>query len=265
MNIVSRAWSRLIRKKSEANSIPTGKLQIYTRYRRQANMVRWKGDTSYSANKYLLKNLNSLKICRECFQLYGAVRLTDGQLVEQQCQCRRSKQELWHVSVRGHNLYNDFNVEYEICNCCGLEVIPSGSRWSLFYCRTCKDMIRELNDKIGKCIIPIGRHSLMNGISLSGENAKNKEAIAEFVTSVNEMNQSIIIVSKHEKKIIRKQVERLQMAEDAPAIDLILKSNDTEIDHLKKEAFLELVALAFRKTTDEVREFYHQYFGNEKM
>lgn len=83
----------------------------------------------------------------------------------------------------GNELYKGLYRIYEICRCCGLRIIPSGSRWSLFYCQVCKLRIRNLNETIERCIIPCGRHSIMS-VSLSGQNPKSIEAVAEFILSV---------------------------------------------------------------------------------
>jgi hypothetical protein len=47
-----------------------------------------------------------------------------------------------------------------------MEAIRSGSRWSSFYCGECRKMIVERNRSAHGWAIPLGRHSLLNGISL---------------------------------------------------------------------------------------------------
>jgi len=233
-------------------------LYVYTRYRKQAN-TKWEGDTFYHANMYLVDNLCSLKMCHKCFQLYGSIRLQDRQRVEQRCYCHRpNTEERWHISGNGYDVYYDFNQDYEICYCCGLEIIPSGSRWSSFYCQDCKGRIRKLNERIAVCIIPYGRHSLMNGISLSGESVKDNKAITDFVLAANRMNQTVEIIGKHRETIAKAQTDFLGLDKDAPAIDLILKSHGSELDEPKEEAFLKLAALVFNRTTDETGKFYFE-------
>ena len=87
----------------------------------------------------------------------------------------------------------------------------------------------------------------MNGVALSSKNAKDEKAIDEFVMAVNKMNQNIDIVERHRKTMAKKQMKLLQMTEDAPAIDLIFKSNIVELCELKEEAFFELLASFGRK------------------
>src|SRR3954453_18786742 len=90
-----------------------------------------------------------LIICRRCRQLKGPVPdRTDGAL--QLCGCAsvevRREQPLW----RG-----DFNTYAELCRCCGLELLASGSRWSVWFCKPCKDSVLRLNRSAGGCVIPI--------------------------------------------------------------------------------------------------------------
>jgi hypothetical protein len=232
---------------------------VYSRFMRQAN-VEWQQkmvDSFYLYHPYLADNLRNLKICQKCLQLYGPIKLEDGKIVEQKCSCNRSRDdELWYVTIGGRNYYHKFNREYYICSCCGLEIIPSGSQWSSLYCRDCKNRIHKLNQAIGHCAIPLGRHSLMNGISISGGQLIDEKAISRFVSDVNNMNSAIILVDDNRKVIVKKQMQLLQITEDSPAIDLVLKSARDNLGEIKDEALFGLMAFLFNKTVDESREFY---------
>lgn len=203
----------------------------------------------YGGDARYYKNLSSLKLCRECFELYGPICLGDGQSVEQRCFCGPAKgDEKWCVDGR---YVNDFNTEYELCYCCGLEVIPSGSRWSSFYCNACRGRIHILNERMGRCVVPRGRHSMMNGISLSGARARDEKAVAEFAAGVNRMNMSIDEVRSHQKKIAGMQAASFELAEDSPITVLLEKSRGRDLDELKGEAFLELIAVVFGTAAKE--------------
>lgn len=175
---------------------------IYTRFVTQSN-IRWADTDSfseqtkacYSRNPFLLEDLRNLKICPKCHELYGQVRLGNHKTEKQVCLCDRRNKKKWD----GY----DFNRKYEICYCCGLEIIPSGSRWSTFYCRDCKDIIVELNKEVGQCIIPIGRHSMMNGIVLTGEQANRPLAVDKFLNNVNKVNNKIDLLAKQQEYSIQ--------------------------------------------------------------
>lgn len=240
--------------------------KILTRYRNQAN-TEWKTDSFFfSSNKYLVDNLKRLRICQNCLELYGEIWLEDGQLVFQECQkgCCHSTQreERWHVNnlKTGRKYYHDFNKEYEICQCCGLEVIPSGSRWSSFFCRPCKEMILQFNQKAGKCVVPIGRHSMMNGIFLSYQDIKNEGAIKDFVSGVNQTFSSMDIVHQNGATVTRNRIQQLRLGSDPTAIKLLLKTEHIDRNQVKKEAVIELIANVIKKTPDEVKRVTQDIF-----
>jgi len=108
------------------------------------------------------------EICPTCFEVRGALEVKrfdagqtdarDEAAYEQLCQCQRAlqQQETWPGF--------DFNKYLELCCCCGVEPITSGSRWSPFFCGECRERVVALNQEYGRWIIPLGRHTLMHGM-----------------------------------------------------------------------------------------------------
>ncbi len=47
-----------------------------------------------------------------------------------------------------------------------MEVVRGHSRWSKLLCQLCFDRARRINGAAGRCVIPVGIHSLMNGVSI---------------------------------------------------------------------------------------------------
>jgi len=92
-----------------------------------------------------------LHICSTCFHLYETGR-PDG--MEQRCNCRPKQGERWP--------YHDFNERAILCQCCGLNVLRSGSRWSPFFCRGCQLLAMGVSVWNRHLVFPIGRHSLMH-------------------------------------------------------------------------------------------------------
>lgn len=219
-------------------------LYIYERFRNQAN-VKWcniegeqTGEAFYQANRYLILDLRNLRICHHCFALYGIVRLKDGKKVYQNCMCDELDKPRWDKY--------DFNRKYELCWCCGLEVIPSGSKFSSFYCRDCKERIWYLNQKLGRCLIPLGRHSVMNGVIGTGKDVGNIYAIAMFCHDIGTVNEKIdFLHDEYMRKKIKDVVDVLQLSKDSRAIGLLKKTKDVDIARLKEEAFLDLLIEVF--------------------
>ena len=79
----------------------------------------------------------------------------------QRCGCERSAQAEREAVWPGY----DHNTVAELCRCCAIEIVRSGSKWSTWFCPDCRERVTALNARMGRCVVPIGRHSLMNGVS----------------------------------------------------------------------------------------------------
>jgi hypothetical protein len=117
-----------------------------------------------------------MEICRECFALRGPFfDAHNGCERVQRCGCER-REPLWNAF--------DYNCAAELCQCCAWRILRSGSKWSAFFCGPCGGPIRAYNQAAGVAVVPIGRHSIMNGIALSGENGKSRRARSAFVRAL---------------------------------------------------------------------------------
>lgn len=74
----------------------------------------------------------------------------------------------------------DFNWYAEVCRCCGLVLLPSGSKFSCWFCGPCDAAVWALNQSAGRCVIPVGRHSFMNGIFGNGAQLRTEVAAIAF-------------------------------------------------------------------------------------
>jgi hypothetical protein len=104
-------------------------------------------------------------ICGTCLGLWEE----DGQ----RCECRR-------VPGEPRWLRCDFNEHTHLCELCAGVALLSGSRWSVWFCEPCKVGVLVANRWVGWPVIPIGRHSVMNGIRLeAGHDAVEMSRFAE--------------------------------------------------------------------------------------
>lgn len=115
-------------------------------------------------------------ICGTCRELYEATP-QPGFATPQRCSCRRTDEPTWPRF--------DFNEHLHLCECCRLVPLRSGSRWSTWFCEGCKTRVMALNHRVGRYAIPIGRHSMMGGIGISGaEIARaDEERLGELVAA----------------------------------------------------------------------------------
>jgi hypothetical protein len=98
-------------------------------------------------------------MCAECHEPYGT-QAQQGFPTPQRCRCNKTDEPTWPRF--------DFNEHVHLCECCRAVALDSGSRWSVWFCKPCKDRVRLLNDRLGRVAIPIGRHSMMAGVGIAG-------------------------------------------------------------------------------------------------
>lgn len=110
--------------------------------------------------------MSGMAICRVCAIPYD-VGPTD---IQQKCLCRRSTDDpRWVFQDGPHRVSYDYNEHTTLCHCCVAEKLRSGSKWSVWFCDQCKQRVIGLNRRVGLSVIPIGRHSLMHGVGLTGK------------------------------------------------------------------------------------------------
>ena len=101
----------------------------------------------------------AFSLCMTCRVIFEPEPPAPG-LLRQRCNCDRSEGPKWEKS--------DLDERAHLCECCRLELLPSGSRWSVWFCDECKGQVLELNARLGSYVVPIGRHSLMSRIGVPG-------------------------------------------------------------------------------------------------
>ena len=130
----------------------------------------------------VLATTRAFEVCGSCCELRGPFvwrwKGVDYEHV-QECACERNRRadgerpETW--------LAFDYNTVAELCQACGCQVLPSGSRYSVWFCGECKERVRALNAEVGQPLVPIGRHTLMNGFGLQTTPKPTDAEIGVFV------------------------------------------------------------------------------------
>ncbi len=103
----------------------------------------------------LLDACSSFKICRSCHTLRGTWRYQNRKL-QQHCECTYARVRAGIQRAPAQWPVCDFNEVATLCDCCGAQLLESGSRWSIWFCRECKARIVALNMRYQRCLIPIG-------------------------------------------------------------------------------------------------------------
>ena len=191
------------------------------------------------------KETYDLMICKKCLQLYEMDislnrkynRNENRRKLLQKCQCKSLETSLIEETWKGF----DFNKKVELCYCCSMELINSGSRWSVFYCDECKDRVRAFNDIVGKVVIPLGRHSVMNSLVIEYKSHDLDVEISKFVTGWNSLVGIIDKIVDWSTQFLFQNLHDLGFRFDS---DIRLKEYDECLPDLrttKKETFLNML------------------------
>lgn len=168
---------------------------------------------------FIVGNIISTFVCRECARLSGPVRTNDGEKYDQKCGCERAPSEKrWHRF--------DFNTAVDLCHACTATLIPSGSRWFPFYCATCLHLVEAENIRLPRTsYIPIGRHSLMHGIGHARESGTAENtASAEFTEAFDDLRARIERLQRIHVSRVRAVFEYLAAAERIPTATFLLQA-----------------------------------------
>jgi hypothetical protein len=185
-------------------------------------------------NDGALGRIDGLEICPACRALRGLCVPPSQKVARlQECSCERKKRSADDPDPAWKG--SDVPQAVELCRCCGLVPLRSGSRWSVWLCDACKPRALELNARAGRPIVPIGRHSLMHGIGMSGPvKPDESEEIAAFCAAANGLFRAIDRLHEWARLRIGFNVERLGF-DPAGAVPLprylarIAASNDPEL------------------------------------
>lgn len=93
--------------------------------------------------------MTEFELCLLCATLRG-----DTPLGRQGCRCRPG--DSWPGC--------DVSEEASLCVLCARGLAGGSSRWSHLACSSCLSWERAVRDRLGRVLLPLGRHSVMNGV-----------------------------------------------------------------------------------------------------
>lgn len=172
-----------------------------------------------------------MKVCTQCGKIYGFWHYQSGHMGSsggidyyQKCGCKIAKPDM-PPEGQGQERWQgfDFNEVITLCHSCGQEVLRSGSKWSVWFCSPCKEMVIEFNTQYQKTIIPIGRHSVMAGYKLSGKESVDENKVHEFMTNLNSLFERIDILEEWRVHIISHNLKSLGYSKDITLVEYLSK------------------------------------------
>lgn len=191
---------------------------------RQLDEIESETSGGLESNKLLVYvDYTNMKICSICHEPYGYWEYfaqlrgfwryfneeEGNKTYYQKCACKNKSgmppkaknQEKWPGF--------DYNERVTLCYCCGQEMLMSGLKWSVWFCDECKNRIMDFNTKYQQTIIPIGRHSIMAGYRLSGEDAQKNENIEKYTGKVNKLFNRMDHLFEWRKMVISDNLKKM--------------------------------------------------------
>ena len=154
------------------------------------------------------------EVCGICYDVRGPFGWTLHGVTdvhEQRCRCTPGTGSTW----RGF----DFNRVAELCRVCGCEVLQSGSKFSIWVCGACKPRVRAVSARLGRLVVPVGRHSIVNGFALSVEPETSDEAIEAFAGRLQLMGGRIERLDGWAQSVVRSNLAEIGRG-DAASVPL---------------------------------------------
>lgn len=123
----------------------------------------------------------------------------------------------WIELAEGAAKHLDHLTVAELCRCCGVELLRSGSKWSVWFCKECKPRVEDLNRNAGTCVVPIGRHTLMHGIGVRGADAvRDPVQLAAFAAAANDFMAKQDRLSQWASEIVKRNCARCALIGEQP-------------------------------------------------
>lgn len=127
---------------------------------------------------------SNLSVCTRHFTLVGNY---DGK--EHLCGCASVDDGWRDREWKGY----DIAALVDLCHLCVRDVMRSGARWSWYACETCRTVNNQIANAIlgdthpRNQILPLGRHSLMDGVALGLDPTPGEETVARFAESLRDL------------------------------------------------------------------------------
>lgn len=201
--------------------------------------------TSSSDRIILSSAIPAMTVCGACGDVVGPIGGGTDRVQTGTCRLHEAaEEERW-------SRY-DFNRHVEICRCCGTILLRSGSKWSVWFCDDCKDAVLALGRRHGRCIVPIGRHSVHAGLMLTNEDRDDPVALHCFVESYNAITDVMRVVEDWRGVVIRRNLETMGLAPDSIVPVARYVTGVAEVDPAAR--FQEMVAYLQERALEEQRD-----------
>jgi hypothetical protein len=78
-----------------------------------------------------------------------------------------------------------WHKHYELCRCCASGIVSANDRYARWFCAFCLKRAAFVNRACGYCAIPVGGHSIVNGVYGSAKSCKTRAGATALADQLN--------------------------------------------------------------------------------
>jgi hypothetical protein len=151
------------------------------------------------AGRGRLHRPGALEVCVACGELRGPFEGFDNL-----CACDR---EVWDETPLPRA--GDLSTNVDVCQSCITALTPGSSRWRLYHCRECMPAVAGLNRLAGRCVVPIGPHSIMNGVFAAASPPPTDAQLVSFADQLGALFSHQERLHVRTKRRVRERLDEL--------------------------------------------------------
>ncbi len=163
---------------------------------------------------------DSLWVCGECFCLFGGT-VPNRQL----CQCA-SEEEHHALSEECHRISGTYwHYEAELCRCCAAELVDTRTKYARWFCAKCLIFADHVNRTFASCVIPIGWHSMVNGVFINAWSCRTRTGVVGAVDQLTAFFRELESVWEWGLEVTEYEWKRAGLPHgDTVAVDVYLQA-----------------------------------------
>lgn len=144
-----------------------------------------------------MRTTSDLRLCRTCWLPRGPID-EDGLIQRCLCEIKTLKEagrpDSWLLNGRAED------AGFKLCPVCASAAVNVRCRYSLIVCEPCSEVVVEFNEAARACVVPISRHSIVNG-SFSDRRRPRKD-IADFIDALRDVGRKWDLMNAWEKGLV---------------------------------------------------------------
>jgi hypothetical protein len=159
-----------------------------------------------------------LEVCLACGELRAPFEGFDNL-----CECDR---DVWDETPLPRA--GDLSSNVDVGQSCISVLAPGSSRWRLYHCRDCMRAVACLNRLAGRCVVPIGPHSIMNGVFAAASPPPTESQVVSFADQLGALFRHQERLHDRTKRRVRQRLAEFGVTGDAMAASEYLERSAAE-------------------------------------